>query len=117
MTQRLAKLRLQIELETGEIHSVIVSNASMVAWDRTRSKRDWPTQEDAPILWQTFLAWHQLTAAGIYTGTFDEFTDRDCVAVGMTDRDGVPYATEEQLEAAIENLEEQDPTRRAPAPA
>jgi hypothetical protein len=43
------------------------TNADLVLWDRTRAKHKWPTFQDAPFLWLTFLSW----AAARRTGAID----------------------------------------------
>jgi hypothetical protein len=62
---RVVVLRLghdDLELQTN--------NADMVRWDLTRPKQrpPWPTFQDAPILWLTFLAW----AAARRTGAIEQ---------------------------------------------
>lgn len=47
------------------------TNADLVLWDRTRAKHKWPTFQDAPFLWLTFLSW----AAARRTGAIEpDFT-------------------------------------------
>ncbi len=60
---------------------VTITNPDRVRWDMTRSKHNWPTFNDAPFLGTTFLAWAALRREGIYTGTFEDFRDRDAVDV------------------------------------
>lgn len=43
------------------------NNADLVLWDRTRAKHKWPTFQDAPFLWLTFLSW----AAARRTGAIE----------------------------------------------
>lgn len=43
------------------------TNADLVLWDRTRWRHKWPTFQDAPFLWLTFIAW----AAARRTGAID----------------------------------------------
>jgi hypothetical protein len=82
------------------------TNADMILWDLTRPKQrpPWPSFQDAPILWMTFLAW----AAARRTGAIDTsltwdtwrndvlevqpITDDDADAAGQ----GAPFPDGEQ---------------------
>lgn len=48
---------------------VQTTNADMVRWDLTRPKQRpvWPTMQDAPMLWMTFISW----AAAQRTGAIE----------------------------------------------
>ena len=45
----------------------------------------WPTFDKAPFLGMTYLAWASLKREGKYTGTWDDFKDRDCIEVESHD--------------------------------
>lgn len=65
---------IRVVMDDGAVHEVQIWNKDMLAWDRTRTRRKWPAAEDAPIIWQTFLAWTGLTREGqIPSMTLDEF--------------------------------------------
>lgn len=54
---RLSTPRLRIVREGIDDLEVQTTNADLVRWDRTRTKHKWPTVQDAPFLWLTFVAW------------------------------------------------------------
>lgn len=96
---KINRLRLAVELEDGTEHELTVANPSHIAWDLTRVKRKWPEAGDAPMFWQTFLAWHGLHRAGLYAGTFDTFKDEDCAALQLVNEAGEPMTEDEEPEA------------------
>lgn len=61
---KLSTPRLIIKREGHDDLEVQATNADLVLWDKTRFKHRWPTVQDAPFLWLTFIAW----AAGRRTG-------------------------------------------------
>lgn len=83
----LQRVNFTVELSNGETHDITIANASFVAWDRTRSARKWPTVEEAPSLWMTFISWHHMKAAGLIPAEtkYDDFESTMCVAVGDPD--------------------------------
>lgn len=48
------------------------TNADMILWDLTRPKQrpPWPSFQDAPILWMTFLAWAAARRTGAIEPSF-----------------------------------------------
>lgn len=81
----LERQKLQVLLDDGTEHEIVVGNPSLVAWDRTRVKRDWPTTDEAPMLWATFCAWHQMTAQKLIGCTYPEFEEGVCQAIEFPD--------------------------------
>lgn len=75
----MSAMKLTAELADGSIHEVEVKNPERVRWDITRAKHNWPTANEAPFLMTTFMAWASLKRLGIYSGTFEDFRDTDCV--------------------------------------
>lgn len=60
-------------------------NADMVAFDRDRPRYGWPTADQAPFVWLTYLAWKGLTRTGqIPACTLAEFEGR-CLSVESSD--------------------------------
>lgn len=49
--------RVRFVQEGAEPVEIQTTNADLVLWDRTRAKHKWPTFQDAPFLWLTFLSW------------------------------------------------------------
>lgn len=78
--EKFTRLKLDFELSDGTVDTVTVHNRSMIAWDETRARRQWPQSSDAPFLFQTFIAWHALSRSGRYAGDFNQFQD-DCLAI------------------------------------
>jgi len=74
---------MSVLMDDGSEFEVQALNVDLIRWDRTRAQRQWPTAQDAPFLWMTFLAW----AAGRRTNaladdvTFDDFADKRCQQV------------------------------------
>jgi hypothetical protein len=58
---RLTTPRYRVVMDDGAEHEVRVINADMLWFDRERARRkDWPAPDEAPIFWQTCLAWRAL---------------------------------------------------------
>lgn len=74
-------LTLQIELAQGDILAETVLNPDRVRWDMAATRNGWPSFDKAPFLGLTYLAWAALKRQGRYTGTWDDFKDRDCIDV------------------------------------
>lgn len=112
----LQRVNITVELSTGETHDISITNASLVAWDRTRTKRQWPPVDQAPSLWMTFIAWHHMKAAGLIpeNTSYDDFESTLCVAVGDPDEQAKALA-----EAKGETWEGDlvPPTEPSPEPA
>lgn len=94
---------LRVIMLDGSEHTVQAINVDMVAWDRDRSKHNWPAPADAPFIWLNYLAWHALTktqrllpamslrefeeaAAEVTTGTIGG-DDEEAEAVDPTNQD------------------------------
>jgi len=54
LTSPRVRVRRDGDMEPVEYQT---TNADLVLWDRTRAKHKWPTFQDAPFLWLTFLSW------------------------------------------------------------
>lgn len=55
---KLTAPRVKVIREDGaEAVEFQTTNADLVLWDRTRAKHKWPTFQEAPFLWLTFLSW------------------------------------------------------------
>lgn len=86
---KLSRLEFVYQLEGADEQTALVHNRSLIAWDETRAKRQWPASTDAPSLWQTFILFHHLTRTGVYEGSFDEFKEQ-CIGLELVDDEGVP---------------------------
>ncbi len=77
-----SRLIVDVELDDGTVHSDLrIKNPALVAYDLERAAKKWPDAREAPLLWQTFIAWRQLKNDGLYAGDFRDFRDSDCVEV------------------------------------
>lgn len=84
------KIRIRLETPgTDELTEYLVQtdNRDMVAFDLTRSRKGWPSIEDANMLWINFLAHHALAKRGGVPISFDDFLAR-AVSVDPVDEDG-----------------------------
>lgn len=128
------RIEITVELDDTTKHELVIGNPSLVAWDRTRATRKWPTTEEAPILWMTFIAWHHMKARGLIKCEYPEFEEKRCLSVSdtvkplsdaellrLTDLEHSEDLTDderEELEALKERHEESqadvDPTPLAP---
>lgn len=86
------RIHLDIQMDDGTaLLGVPVHNRALVAYDFERARCGWPTPQDAPMLWQTYLAWSHMCQEGLYSPTvppgsassFAMFRDVDCVAVAV----------------------------------
>ena len=86
---RLATPRLVVTMDDGAVHEIQTYNRDMLAWDRTRARRQWPLADQAPFVWLTFLAWTALSREGQITKmTLDEFEERALEVRAVQDEDG-----------------------------
>ena len=66
---RLNTPRLLVVREQQDDLEVQAINADLVRWDRTRFKHHWPTGQDAPFLFLTFIAWSAARRTGAIPGS------------------------------------------------
>lgn len=84
------RLVVTVEMEDGTIHEDLrVKNPALCAFDIERAAKKWPTAQEGPLLWQTFVAWRQLVNDDLYRGTFKDFRDHDCADVSQADQETV----------------------------
>lgn len=78
-TTRLSAPRIRVVLDDpqhGAIEVVVqADNRDLVRWDITRRTKNWPEFQEAPFLWQTFLAWSVLQREGQTSLKLDAFLD------------------------------------------
>jgi hypothetical protein len=65
------------------------NNADLVLWDRTRAKHKWPTFQDAPFLWLTFLSWAAARRTGAIPSdlTYERWEAETLDVEALTDDD------------------------------
>lgn len=80
------KTVLDVELNTGEVHAVRITNRSKVAYDLTRPRRKWEPADEAPFIFLTFLAFHHVVMVEqLITCKWEEWVDGICVDIGTHD--------------------------------
>lgn len=72
-----------VHMADGKQLEVLVANPDMVRWDMTAHKHKWPSMEEAPVLWSTFVTWRAAVRAGTYAGKWEDWSERDCLSVDM----------------------------------
>lgn len=78
-------LNVTVTLKDRDPIDVRILNPDRVRWDMTAQKHKWPAFQDAPFLGTTFLAWAAMRREGLYTGSFEDFRDRDALDVESFD--------------------------------
>lgn len=80
---------LTVTLADGEVLELTSANPDLVRFDITRNKHKWPDAEAAPILWMTFIAWAAARRTGVYTDTWDKWSNEDCLELEVGDDEDV----------------------------
>ena len=91
------RITLTVTMADGTVHDKLaINNHALVSYDFTANKNRWPSAQDAPFLWFTFLAWQQLVDDGHYPATdeknrttFTAFQTTDCIDVDRLDQERV----------------------------
>lgn len=88
MTDRppLVNPRLRVVLDDGTDQEIQVTNPDLIRWDRTRAVKKWPSAQDAPIWWLTFIAWAALTRESTIAMKYEEFETRAVVVQNLQTR-------------------------------
>ena len=78
--------RMAVLMDDGAIHDIQAVNVDMVMFERDAVKHKWPSGQEAPFHWMTYLAWHALRREGtiLKDVTFDDFMNHRCVAIDPT---------------------------------
>jgi hypothetical protein len=80
---------ITVHMDDGSVLTVQTLNRDLLNWDRTRAARKWPTAEETPSVWITYLAWAALTREGqIPKMTLNEFEDKALSAQPNGPEDG-----------------------------
>ena len=98
MATRLGTPRVTVirESEPDKPLEIQTTNQDLVLWDRTRIKHKWPSFEDAPFLWMTFIAWAGARRSGLIAiDTTYESWERDVISADASDSEdadnGAPF--------------------------
>lgn len=111
---RITAPRLVVVVEQGDQlveFTTQTDNRDHVRWDMTRGRKNWPTGQDAPMLWMTFLAWSALVRAGDFEGDFAKFNDVT-VSISAVAVDGTPLDATDPTDPSLTV----GPTQSGPAP-
>lgn len=73
----------------GEEIEVTADNRDVLRWENRRARENWPTTQDAPMFWSTFMLWSALARNNRAGGMdFETFADTiECVFAGVEDVD------------------------------
>lgn len=96
---QIAAPRVDVLLANGDQHTAKLTVPDQIQWSRTSRARNWSPDDE--ILAQTFMVWHALKRSGDYSGSWEEFSERDAEWVAEHDAED----DEDDLEGS-----EQDPT-------
>lgn len=88
-------MKLTVTLNNGEQHSVEPNNIDRLKWDLNRQKQGWPSMEEAPFIGMTFLAWSAMRRANLYTASWKDFSESDCIELDYEETDENPKPTRE----------------------
>lgn len=82
--------RVDVLMSDGTQHTAQLSIPDQIQWSRTSRARGWAPDDE--LLAQTFMVWHALKRAGVYSGTWEEFSESDAawIAEHEDDEDEVP---------------------------
>lgn len=64
-------------------HDIVIRNPDMVRFDTTRATHKWPSMEEAPVLWATFVSWAAARRLGLTDVKWEEWRDGVCLHVHM----------------------------------
>jgi hypothetical protein len=86
---RLTSPRVQVIRDGQDPAEYQTTNADLVLWDRTRAKHKWPTFQEAPFLWLTFLSWAAARRTGDIDGdmTYEKWEAETLNVTALTDED------------------------------
>lgn len=81
------QLTVDVLMADGTEHlGVPVILADQVGFSSTRQRHKWPTMEEDPLLFGSFVAYLALKRIGTFTGTWDEFITQ-CAQVSSDDHE------------------------------
>lgn len=91
MAQMIAP-RLRVLLDDDTEYEIQTDNRDLIRFDLTRGRKQWPTMQDAPMLWASFLAWSCLAREQKIPGVNVEAELDRLISVEVLDVDGQPVA-------------------------
>ena len=106
---RMVSPRLLVTLDDGNEYDIQTDNRDMVRFDLLKGRKQWPSMQEAPMLWVTVLAWSCLAREKKVTDEVEKGIDR-IIAVEALDEDGNVVDLDDP---AIAEAVSVDPTKRA----
>lgn len=106
---RMVSPRLLVTLDDGNEYDIQTDNRDMVRFDLLKGRKQWPSMQEAPMLWVTVLAWSCLARENKLTEDVEKGIDR-IIAVEALDEDGNVVDLDDP---AIAEAVSVDPTKRA----
>lgn len=67
------KITVAVLMADGQVHNVDTILADQIAFSTTRQRHNWPSAQDDPILFGSFLAFSAMKRTGAFSGTWDDF--------------------------------------------
>lgn len=106
---RMVSPRLLVTLDDGNEYDIQTDNRDMVRFDLLKGRKQWPSMQEAPMLWVTVLAWSCLARESKLPEDVEKGIDR-IIAVEALDEDGNVVDLDDP---AIAEAVSVDPTKRA----
>lgn len=106
---RMVSPRLLVTLDDGNEYDIQTDNRDMVRFDLLKGRKQWPSMQEAPMLWVTVLAWSCLARENKLPEDVEKGIDK-IIAVEALDEDGNVVDLDDP---AIAEAVSVDPTKRA----
>ena len=106
---RMVSPRLLVTLDDGNEYDIQTDNRDMVRFDLLKGRKQWPSMQEAPMLWVTVLAWSCLARENKLAEDVEKGIDR-IIAVEALDEDGNVVDLDDPAIAEVVSV---DPTRTA----
>ena len=106
---RMVSPRLLVTLDDGNEYDIQTDNRDMVRFDLLKGRKQWPSMQEAPMLWVTVLAWSCLARENKLAEDVEKGIDK-IIAVEALDEDGNVVDLDDP---AIAEAVSVDPTKRA----
>lgn len=86
---RLTSPKLRVLMTDGATLEVQTDNRDLVRYEKTAARHKWPTMQEQPIVWLTFLAWAGLRRETQIPAdvTWERFSEDLCRAVERAEDD------------------------------
>lgn len=85
---RMVAPKILVVLDDDKEYTLQTDNRDLVRFDLVRGRKQWPTMQDAPMLWLSFLGWSALSREGVLPGSDVEKELDRLISVEVLDEDG-----------------------------